>query len=53
MEIILATNNKGKIGEMKKKLSKYSMDVISQKETGFDIEENAKWLEDFYLEKAR
>ena len=54
MEIILATNNKGKIGEMKKKLSKYSMDVISQKETGFDIEieENGKNFKENAILKA-
>lgn len=38
MKIILATNNKGKIAEMKQKLSTYSIDVISQKDAGLDIE---------------
>ena len=38
MDIILASNNKNKLKEMKEKLSIYNMNVISQKEAGFDIE---------------
>ena len=37
-EIILATNNKNKVEEMKEKLKKFDIDVISQKEAGFDID---------------
>ena len=41
-EIILASNNKGKILEFKDYLKKYDIDVISQKEAGcnIDVEEN-------------
>ncbi len=38
MDIILASNNSNKLKEMKTKLSKYDMNVISQKEAGYDIE---------------
>ena len=38
MDIILASNNANKLREMKEKLSKYGMNVISQKEAGYDIE---------------
>lgn len=38
MDIILASNNANKLREMKEKLSKYGMQVISQKEAGYDIE---------------
>ena len=38
MDIILASNNRNKLKEMRAKLSKYNMNVISQKEAGYDIE---------------
>lgn len=38
MEIILATNNQNKIREIKEKVKKLNINVISQKEAGFDIE---------------
>lgn len=38
MDIILASNNANKLKEMKEKLSKYNMNVVSQKEAGFEIE---------------
>ena len=38
MDIILATNNVNKVKEMKEKLEKYNLNVLSQKEAGFDIE---------------
>ena len=38
MNIILASNNTNKLREMRDKLSKYNMNVISQKEAGYDIE---------------
>ena len=38
MNIILASNNINKLKEMQNKLNKYEMNVISQKEAGFDIE---------------
>ena len=38
MDIILATNNANKVKEMKEKLEKYNINVLSQKEAGFDIE---------------
>lgn len=38
MELILASNNKNKLKELKEKLSKFDIEVISQKEAGFDIE---------------
>ena len=38
MDIILASNNKNKLVEMKEKLSKYDMNVISQKEAGYNID---------------
>ncbi len=37
-ELILATNNQNKVREMKEKLSKYNIDVKSQKEAGIDID---------------
>ena len=38
MEIILASNNKNKLKEMKEKLEPLGFTVLSQKEAGFDIE---------------
>ena len=38
MDIILASNNNNKLKEMKAKLAKYGLNVISQKEAGYDIE---------------
>ena len=38
MKLILASNNKNKLKELKEKLSKFDIEVISQKEAGFDIE---------------
>lgn len=37
-EIILASNNKNKLRELKDKLKKFDINIISQKEAGFDIE---------------
>lgn len=37
-EIILASNNKNKLSEYKEKLERFNINVISQKEAGFDIE---------------
>lgn len=37
-EIILATNNQNKVREMKEKLSKYGINVISQREAGINID---------------
>ena len=34
-EIILASNNKNKLKELKKELSKFDINVISQKRSGF------------------
>ena len=46
-KIIMATNNKGKIEELKKMLSKY--EILSQKEAGIedlDVEENGETFEE-------
>lgn len=37
-ELIIASNNKGKIQEIKEILNKYKLNIISQKEAGVDIE---------------
>ncbi len=37
-ELILATNNKNKIREMKQKLSEFGIEVMSQSEAGIDID---------------
>ena len=37
-EIIIATNNKNKIREMKEKLAKFGIDVISQSEAGINVD---------------
>ena len=36
--VIIASNNKGKIFEMKEKLKKFNIEVLSQKEAGVNIE---------------
>ena len=38
MNIILASNNENKLKEIREKLKKYDMNVLSQKEYGLDIE---------------
>ena len=38
MKIILASNNKGKLREMRELLADLGIDVLSQREAGFDIE---------------
>ena len=38
MDVILASNNSNKLREIKEKLNKYGMNVISQKEAAYDIE---------------
>ena len=38
MEIILASNNQNKIKEIKEKVKKLNINIISQKEAGFDFE---------------
>lgn len=51
--IIMATNNKGKIEELKKMLSEY--DIISQKEAGIDdlnVDENGMTFEENAIIKA-
>lgn len=54
MEIILASNNKNKLRELKEKLKKFEIEVISQKEAGFDIEveETGKTFEENAILKA-
>lgn len=37
-EVILASNNKNKLAEFKEKLKKFDINVVSQKEAGFDID---------------
>lgn len=37
-DLIIASNNKGKIQEIKEILKKYNLNIISQKEAGVDIE---------------
>lgn len=37
-EIILASNNKNKLKEFKEKLKRFDINVISQKEAGFDVD---------------
>ena len=37
-EIIIATNNKNKIREMKEKLARFDINVISQSEAGIEID---------------
>lgn len=37
-EVILASNNKNKLKEFKEKLKRFDINVISQKEAGFDID---------------
>ena len=36
--IILASNNNNKVVELKAKLAPYGIEVLSQKEAGFDVE---------------
>ena len=38
MEVIFASNNKNKLRELKEKLKKFDIEVVSQKEAGFDVE---------------
>ena len=38
MKIILASNNKGKLREMRELLAELGIEVLSQREAGFDIE---------------
>lgn len=54
MEIILATNNNGKISEMKKKLLKYGINVVSQKEAdlNIEVEETGETFEENAILKA-
>ncbi len=54
-KIILATNNKGKVGEMKKILEPLGFEVLSQGEAGIDLspEENGTTFEENSLIKAR
>lgn len=55
MEIILATNNAGKVTEIKNKLSSLSAIIFSLKDKGIDIdvEEDGKTFEENALKKAR
>ena len=54
-QIILASNNKGKIQEFKDYLKQFDIDVISQKEAGcnIDVEENGTTYEENALIKAK
>ncbi|MBR3152514.1 MAG: XTP/dITP diphosphatase [Clostridia bacterium] len=47
-EIILASNNKGKLVELKEKLSRFGFYVVSQREAGIEleVEENGKTFSD-------
>lgn len=53
-KIILASNNKGKLREIKDKLNKFGIEVVSQKEAGYDIEveETGKTFEENATLKA-
>lgn len=53
-EIILASNNQNKLREIKQKLAKFNINVISQKEAGIDIdvEETGKTFKDNAIIKA-
>ncbi len=53
--IILASNNKNKVREIKAKLSPLNIDVISQREAGYDIEveENGSTCEENAILKAK
>jgi len=55
MRVILASNNKGKISEMKKILQPIGFEVISQAEAGFDmvVEETGMTFEENSALKAR
>ena len=54
MNIILASNNENKLKEMKEKLSKYGINVISQKEANadIDVEETGSTFEENAFLKA-
>ncbi len=54
-EIILATNNKNKVKEMKPKLAEFGINVLSQSEAGIDIEveETGETFKDNALIKAQ
>jgi len=53
--IIIASNNKNKIREMKSKLNPFGFDIVSQREAGYDIdvEENGTTFRENGLLKAR
>ena len=55
MKIILASNNKNKIREVKEILDDINVDILSMKEVGIniDIEENGSTFEENALIKAR
>lgn len=55
MKLIIASNNKGKIREFKKILEPMGYEVVSQKESGIniDVEENGKTFEENAAIKAR
>ena len=54
MNIILASNNENKLREIKEKLKDYSVNVMSQKQAGYDIEvdETGTTLEENAILKA-
>ncbi len=54
-EIIIATNNKNKVAELKSKLGGYGINVLSQSEAGFnlEVEENGTTLEENSFLKAK
>ena len=55
MKLVIASNNKGKIKEMKSILTPFGFDVISQSESGFslDVEETGTTFEENSLLKAQ
>ncbi len=55
MKLVVASNNKGKIREMKSILTPFGFDVISQSESGFnlDVEETGTTFEENSLLKAQ
>ena len=54
MDLIFASNNPNKLREMREKLKKYDLNVISQKEANFDfeVEETGKTFEENAILKA-
>lgn len=53
MEIILATNNQGKVREVKEKLAGWSVYSLKDKDIHVEVEEDGKTFEENALKKAR